>query len=124
MSACPWCGNTVGHEPLCIGGQTVSAPYGGSPPFERGSETSLAAARSMEESAPTLRDRVEEYVKRCGTSGATDDEIEEALGLRHQTASARRRELELLGRIVKGPAFRLTRSGRRAGVYLAAGGER
>jgi hypothetical protein len=26
MSACPWCDYTAGHEPNCLGGQTIQAP--------------------------------------------------------------------------------------------------
>lgn len=49
--------------------------------------------------------------------GATDDEIEVALGLIHQNASARRRSLELKGKIVKTDRARQTRHHRWAAVY-------
>ncbi len=48
-----------------------------------------------------MRERVHRHLEACGERGSTDDELEVALGLLHQTASARRRELELMGRVVK-----------------------
>jgi predicted transcriptional regulator len=69
--------------------------------------------------APKIRDEVERVIKASGRDGMTDDEIEVALGLRHQTASARRRELELMGRVFR-VGTRATRSGRQAGVYVHA----
>lgn len=85
-----------------------------------GSDTSEAAAASMEEAAPLLRERVLCFFIAQGQRGATDDEVELALGLSHQTASARRRELELGGKIQKTPNRRKTRSGRTAGVYIVS----
>ena len=98
-------------------------------PYVKGSETSQAAAESMEPHAPTIRHRVFRYILSRGDHGATDDEIEGALGLKHQTASARRRELEKdygavrLETLGDGtPRKRRTGSGRMAGVYVAIEG--
>jgi hypothetical protein len=50
--------------------------------------------------------------------GATCDEAEQALEWRHQTVSARFRELELKGLFVKTKRKRTTTSGRKARVYV------
>jgi hypothetical protein len=52
------------------------------------------------------------------THGATDDEIEHALGLRHQSASARRNGLMKLGLVVDSGLKRRTHSGRQAVVWV------
>ena len=91
-------------------------------PYVKGSETSQEAAESMKPHAPTIRHRVYFYILEQGGLGATDSQIEIALGLRHQTASPRRRELEQMGAIQKSGQCRKTASGRRAGVYVAIPG--
>lgn len=94
-------------------------PYGGFPPFVKGSDTSLFAAALIADEALTLRQKVFEYIRWRGDAGSTDDEIELALGMRHQTASARRRELFLMGRIKDSLERRKTSSGRPATVWQA-----
>jgi len=91
--------------------------YGGRAPFVKGSETSEDAADSIESVRHSIKEKVRRFFVHSGIYGATDDEIELSLRLRHQTASARRRELELSGHIVKTGRKRPTRSGRSAGVY-------
>ena len=73
----------------------------------------------MEGSAGTLRARVFAHVQEQGARGATCDEIEEALDLKHQTASARVRELALRGDLEDSGKRRDTRSGRKAVVWVA-----
>jgi hypothetical protein len=81
--------------------------------------TSRAAARSLTNSALShMRLRVYGFV-RDRAQGATCDETEAGLGLRHQTASARLRELFLAGWLFTTEETRLTRSHRRARVYRA-----
>jgi len=94
-------------------------PYGGKPPFEKTSDTSKAASESVIGAAVSIRLRVLHLIVQTRSHGATDDEIEEALGLRHQTASARRRELVLNGRVEDSGLRRNTRSGRSATVWIA-----
>ena len=96
----------------------MSDPYAGRPGFVRGSDTSEAAADSVADRRVSHQQKVLKYFKRVGTQGTTDDDIEVALGLRHQTASARRRELELKGLVSKTDRRRRTRSGRTAAVYV------
>jgi hypothetical protein len=59
------------------------------------------------------------YFRQCGGHGATRDEVEVALGLKHQTGSVRVLELIQAGFCVEGPDKRLTRSGREAYVVRA-----
>lgn len=98
------------------------SPYrGGLPPHEPRADTSTSreAAISIHPGAGTMRRRVLDFIRQVGPVGVTDDELEYHLGLRHQTASARRRELELGGFICKTGRTRKTRSGRSANVYVA-----
>lgn len=79
-------------------------------------DTSEAAAERLEPSVETLRGTVLRAISNS-PQGLTCDEVEVLLALRHQTASARCRELELLGWLVKTDGKRVTRSGRGARVY-------
>jgi hypothetical protein len=90
--------------------------YDGMAPHE-GSATSFAAAASMMPHLGAIQEREYEAICDAGERGMTDDELEHRLGLRHQTASARRRELYLLGLIKEG-GFRNTTSGRKATVWV------
>lgn len=90
--------------------------YDGTPPHEAPS-TSQAAAVSMKPAANRLQRQVEAVIGSTGPRGATDDELEVLTGLKHQTVSARRRELYLLGRI-RSIGERPTRSGRKAKVWV------
>jgi hypothetical protein len=86
------------------------------------------------EDARQLRYRVLQYVRECGQRGSTCDEAEVALGLTHQTCSARFTELSrhpVHGGKIRISAWRrhmddqvvrikrATRSGRMAYVYIA-----
>lgn len=92
---------------------TIGAPYA------KGSDTSREAAESVSHRTPTDRARVLEVISR--PDGATCDEAETILGLRHQNVSARFWELERMGKIKKIELRRKTRSGRSARVYVVAG---
>ena len=85
-------------------------------PYVKGSETSKAAAESMIDHAPSVRRRIWEFLLQQGGCGATDDEIEVALGLSHQPASARRNALVRDGGAAPANFRRPTRSGRLAQV--------
>lgn len=93
--------------------------YGGLPPFARERETSRDAAISMLPHTHTLRRKVYELIKGRGERGITCDEVEVLLDLRHQTASARIRELYLQKLIARTGRRRITRSGRGADIYIA-----
>ena len=94
-------------------------PFQGFPPFEKQSDTSRAAAATIEPRADTLRGQVLAIIRASGFKGMTDAEVERALGLRHQTASARRRELHLQG-LVGTEGVRKNPSGAMAQVWKAA----
>lgn len=96
--------------------ETVT-PYGGLPPFVAGSDISETAAVSVAETASTMRQRVLRYIHHCCFIGATCDEVEVALGMAHQTASARIRELAQMELIEDTGDRRKTRSGRSARIY-------
>jgi hypothetical protein len=80
------------------------------------SDTSLAAYESLRDQLPSLRDIIHAEII---LENATCDEIEELYTLRHQTASARIRELVQAGKIYDTGLRRDTRSGRKARVYAA-----
>jgi hypothetical protein len=92
-------------------------PYNGEPPFVTGSDTSEDASESMKASAESLRMKVLGHI---ASAESTCDEVEAALGLRHQTASARIRELALMNKIENSGKRRKTQSGRLATVWRAA----
>lgn len=80
------------------------------------SNTSAMAYESLgEDRLSRMRAMIYALIK-LAPLGYTCDEIEQAFGLRHQTASARLRELELSGHLRKTDQRR-TRSGRMARVY-------
>lgn len=102
--------------------KTTAIPFNGdgSAPHS-GGDTSKQAAKRIEPVRQTLRQRVLIYIQNCGVSGATDAEIEQALHLKHQTASARRRELELDGKVYRTTKRRSTgNKGATANVYRAS----
>lgn len=78
-----------------------------------------AAARTRPQSASD-RLKVLEYVEQCGPMGATCDEVEEVLGMSHQTASARVNGLMNDRWLVDSGRRRPTRSGSDATVWIAA----
>ena len=91
--------------------------YGGLPPHES-SPTSIAAAIKIKEAAGPLRDQVLLWIKWSGDAGFTDDDLERRMEIRHQTLSARRRELVLLDKIVDSGRTRKTSSGRQATIWV------
>ena len=65
----------------------------------------------------SIREDVYRQIETSSGGGMTCDEVEQRLGLPHQTASARIRELWQAGRIVYGEERRTTRNGKNARVY-------
>lgn len=93
-------------------------PYAGHVPSVKGSDTSEEAARSQEPNVGTKQLTIlEEF--RSHSEGLTDDELEGLTGWRHQTVSARRRELVLGGLVRDTGERRLTSSNRSATVWAA-----
>lgn len=91
-------------------------------PHVAGSDTSRAAAESMEPHAGTLEAKVLIAIRAAGDEGHTDDELEQVLGLSHQTTSARRRALVIRCLVKDSGERRPTRSGRGATVWIRADG--
>lgn len=88
-------------------------------PYANGSDTSEAAAVSITPKAEGLRLLVYRHIWRNGLHGATCCEVELALEMRHQTASARIRELYLSDDVRDSGRRRRTTSGRNAVVWVA-----
>jgi len=86
-------------------------------PYVKGSATSKEAAASIISKLSNLELKVYEYVQAQGITGSTCDEAEIALGMSHQTCSARFRGLVLKEAIHDSGAKRPTRTGRSATVY-------
>jgi hypothetical protein len=95
----------------------VGALYPEDPGFVPGSDTSEAAAASID--AASMRDHAWRLLRRRGDDGLTSDELEIITGWLHQSASARLRELVLLGHAYDSSIRRPTRSGRMAVVRIA-----
>ena len=94
-------------------------------PFVKGSETSADAADSIVKPSAMLRRRVLHHIIECGNRGATDEEIQIALDMAPNTQRPRRVELEKAREIYKKfyggkHVKRITKSGRKAGVYIFA----
>jgi hypothetical protein len=120
---CPFCGyarDTLLHILTCDGRQgDVERDDEPLYPPSNGTDTSDAAAASVAPDTETIRGQVHDYVRAHG--GATCDDVEVSLGLRHQTASARLWELHhKMGLIVDSGQRRRTRSGRAAIVYVVS----
>lgn len=93
-------------------------------PYVAGSETSREAAESIKPDIGRLEKLVLNAIRARGKHGATDDEIEQATQLSHQTTSARRRGLVIKRLVIAdGEHRRPTRSGRNAQVWRAIGEE-
>lgn len=86
--------------------------------------TSLQAAESIQEVAGRLRLLVYVTIEARGQLGATCDEIEGILNMKHQTASARVHELMKSQHIVDSGQRRLTSSNRPAIVWVKNGARR
>ena len=79
--------------------------------------TSKEALASVRPYVPGMRDQIWNFISNMQKNGATCDEVEQMYCMRHQTASARIRELFLAGKIVDSGERRATRSGRSAVVW-------
>lgn len=93
--------------------------YGGTPPHQKSSATSASAAESVRGVAGKMQAAVLACIA-GDPNGLTCDAVEEKLDGRHQSISARVRELFLLG-LLRKSGTRRTRSGRKAVVYATTG---
>lgn len=88
------------------------------PPYVRRSKTSRDAAISVIPVVRGIQAQLLDCIRKQGAHGITDDEMEQLLGLKHQTVSAQRRQLVKQGYIHDSGKTRPTRSGRRATVWV------
>jgi predicted ArsR family transcriptional regulator len=91
-------------------------------PYQRGSDTSRAAAVSKLSDRDTERRRVWAEILKAGAEGLTDEEIADRLGMSGNTERPRRVELVRAGVVERSEAKRPTKSGRFASVWAARRG--
>lgn len=82
-------------------------------------DTSMKAGEDIRRPAPGLREIVLTQIRISGMFGITCDEIEQQLGMKHQTVSARIRELVQKDKIEDTGMRRKTRSGSKAIVWTS-----
>jgi DNA-binding IclR family transcriptional regulator len=80
-------------------------------------DTSHAAAERILDAQPNLRRRVFNYIQSQQEWGATDEEVQRALGMNPSTERPRRVELVELGLVADSGSRRRTESGRAAVVW-------
>ena len=104
-----------------LNGPPKSPRYPDVPGHARDSDTSRAAAKSVEPTVNKIRALVLDCIRLNWTmhGGATCEEVELATGLSHQTCSARIRELVLKGLVRDSGERRMNKSGRTATVWRA-----
>ena len=89
-------------------------------PSVNGSATSAKAADSLGPATlNAMQRRLADFLRTCGAFGATDEEMQLALGMNPNTQRPRRRELEDAGLIVR-DGTRKTKSRRNADVWRLA----
>ena len=81
--------------------------------------TSIAAAKKVKPTVSVKEYRVLCFIRSCGKKGATDEEIQIALGMPGNTERPRRIKLLELRTIYQSAERRPTRSGNRAIVWRA-----
>jgi hypothetical protein len=86
------------------------------------SDTSVAAGVSIAPAACKMRALVLAWIETTGATGATDEEIQEALAMNPSTQRPRRGELVERGWVADSGRCRNTRSGRGATVWVRVGG--
>jgi len=96
------------------------------PKYVKDSDTSFMAAENIAPFVTELQQRVLRFILSRGEKGATCDEVEEGLGMIHQTASARINELkdstdERPQMLFDSMVRRQTRHGQQATVWLHRG---
>ena len=88
-------------------------------PYTPNSVTSREAAESIADVAGRLRRQVYQYIVSRGDGGTTDDGAEVVLDMKHTTYTARRGELVKQGLVTDSGNKGVTRSGRRATIWVA-----
>jgi hypothetical protein len=91
--------------------------FGGEPPAQRHSPTSVEAAQSITPQRIGELHRAIMGLLREQPEGATDEEMQDELFMLANTQRPRRRELQLAGIVEDSGKTRLTRTGRNAVVW-------
>ena len=100
--------------------QQLSINFASSPaPFQRRSATSRAAALSVEPKTGTQRAIVLAFLRGCGSSGATDEQMQAQIPLSANTQRPRRVELVNARLVTDSGRTNTTQSGKDAVVWLA-----
>ena len=94
----------------------VAAPA----PFQRRSATSRAAALSVEPKTGTQRAIVLAFLRGCGSSGATDEQMQAQIPLSANTQRPRRVELVQARLVVDSGLTKTTQSGHGAVLWVAS----
>lgn len=94
-------------------------PYRGEAPSQAHSPTSVAAAASIQKAIGPLHRDVLCFLE-MNPQGATDEEMQRHLNMPANTQRPRRRELQLMNRIVDSGETRRTQSGRAAVIWKIA----
>jgi hypothetical protein len=92
----------------------IEAPYNGEPPHQTHSDTSREAAARIKYRLGKLHYAILKYLY---LYNATDEEMQNELGMPANTQRPRRRELELMGYVVDSGDRHMTKSGRMAVVW-------
>lgn len=92
--------------------------FAGSPPHVAHSDTSRAAAEAIAPKISVLHREILDHLSLV--PGATDEEMQHDLFMGPNTQRPRRRELQLMGRIVDSGLRRPTSSGRAAVIWKLA----
>lgn len=87
--------------------------------YHGGAETSRAANEKVARHKGGMRLKILDFLRETGDRGATCEEVELALGMRHQSAGARISELKRDG-LVRQAGTRKTSSGCQAVVHVYA----
>jgi hypothetical protein len=87
--------------------------------FENGVWTSEVAAKMAEGIKVNNQNRIYAYLRDCGDHGATDQEIQDILGIDGNSERPARRQLEKDKRVRRTPRWRFTRAKRPAIIWVA-----
>ncbi len=93
--------------------------YGGNPPSQAHSPTSQEAAASIKPKVGRFHRMILRFLSTF-PQGGTDEWMAEGTGISANTFRPRRRELQLMGKIKDSGRTALTRSGRKAVVWVLA----
>lgn len=88
-------------------------------PYQKGSDTSKAAAESIRAYAPNQREKVFNFIVASKNHGCIDQDVVDKLGIPMQSVNPRRGELVKLGLIIDSRRVRRTKSGRMSAVWIA-----